>query len=214
MSGMLSDSLPAQSLPEFLPAMLLPGVALFPHALVPLYIFEPRYRRMLEDALESDRLFCIAMPKNPERPPSALEEIHGAGGAGMVRACVRNGDGTSHLILQGAARVRFTALKLDGPYPVVGIERIRPSNSTSLMAFTHMERVAELVGEASRKELPVTPQLEQCVRSLEEPEAVADLVAGSLIADPLERLWLLEEPNTVERLVRIENYLEKALADA
>lgn len=194
--------------------MLLPGVVMFPHSLVPLYIFEPRYRRMLEAVLESDRLFCIAMPRDPERQPVSLADLHPVGGAGIVRACVRNSDGTSHLILQGAARVRFTSLKLDGPYPVVGIERISPWNRDTLWAFRLLDRVTELVSEACRKELPVTPQIEECVRSLEDPEAVADLLAGALIADPLERLRLLEMDDTVERLRRIRVYLEKALADA
>ena len=51
------------TLPEQLPVMPLPGAVLFPHALLPLYIFEPRYRKMLEHALRKHRMFCVTLIK-------------------------------------------------------------------------------------------------------------------------------------------------------
>ena len=48
------------TLPTDLPVMTLRNVALFPQALLPLHIFEPRYRLMLRDVLRSDRLFAVA----------------------------------------------------------------------------------------------------------------------------------------------------------
>ena len=50
-------------LPCEVPVMTLPDATLFPQALLPLHIFEPRYRRMLADVLESDRMFSVAMQK-------------------------------------------------------------------------------------------------------------------------------------------------------
>ena len=44
---------------EDFPAILLQGAALFPHQLLPLHLFEPRYRRMVEDALKADRRFAV-----------------------------------------------------------------------------------------------------------------------------------------------------------
>src|ERR1041384_8142520 len=51
------------TLPKQLPVMPLPGAVLFPHALLPLYIFEPRYRKMLEHALKQHRMFCVTLVK-------------------------------------------------------------------------------------------------------------------------------------------------------
>ena len=50
-------------LPDAVPVMTLPSATLFPQALLPLYIFEPRYRQMLADMLKSDRMFSVAMQK-------------------------------------------------------------------------------------------------------------------------------------------------------
>src|SRR5439155_25640751 len=47
-------------LPKRVPVMPLPGAFLFPHALLPLCIFEPRYRKMLKHALAHHRMFCVA----------------------------------------------------------------------------------------------------------------------------------------------------------
>ena len=46
--------------PDEVPVMTLPNLAFFPQALLPLHIFEPRYRRMLRDVLASNRIFAVA----------------------------------------------------------------------------------------------------------------------------------------------------------
>ena len=93
------------TLPKELPVMPLPGAVLFPHALLPLYVFEPRYRKMLEHALQRHRMFCVTLIK-PSCPDwRAPEDFFHLATAGLIRACVGRGDGTSNLILQGLQRV-------------------------------------------------------------------------------------------------------------
>src|SRR5689334_6605850 len=89
--------------PRETPVMTLPNVTLFPEALLPLYIFEPRYRQMLTDMLHSNRMFAVAMQK----PGNSRETPLPVAGLGLVRVSVRHNDGTSHLILQGIARVEL-----------------------------------------------------------------------------------------------------------
>ena len=60
--------------------MTLPSATLFPQALLPLYIFEPRYRQMLADMLKADRMFSVAMQK-----PGKQRETHRQGGIGAGR---------------------------------------------------------------------------------------------------------------------------------
>ena len=58
------------TLPGEVPVMPLQGAVLFPHALLPLHIFEPRYQQMLEHALHHHRMFCVALvePNRPQWP--------------------------------------------------------------------------------------------------------------------------------------------------
>src|SRR3974377_2604085 len=101
------------------PVMTLPNATLFPQALLPLYIFESRYRQMLADALHSNRMFSVAMLK----PGSKRETPSPVAGLGLIRVSVSHRDGTSHLILQGLARVELEGTVRYKPYRV---QRIRP----------------------------------------------------------------------------------------
>src|SRR5437899_10056830 len=101
------------------PVVTVPNAPLFPQALLPLYIFEPRYRQMLRDALHSNRMFSVAM----QRPGTTRETPAPVAGLGLIRASVGHRDGTSHLILQGIARVGLEETVRYKPYR---IQRIRP----------------------------------------------------------------------------------------
>src|ERR1700677_334490 len=90
-------------LPPEVPVMTLPNATLFPQSLLPLYIFEPRYRRMLADSLDTDRMFSVAMQK----PGRSRETPSPVAGLGLIRVSVGHQDGPSHLVLQGLARVEL-----------------------------------------------------------------------------------------------------------
>src|SRR5208283_610656 len=101
-------------IPREAPVMTLPNATLFPQAFLPLYIFEPRYRRMLADALQSHRMFSLAM----QRPGCMRETPLPVAGLGLIRASVSHRDGTSHLILQGLARVELEQAIRYKPYRI------------------------------------------------------------------------------------------------
>jgi Lon protease-like protein len=105
-------------LPHEVPVMTLPNATLFPQALLPLYIFEPRYRQMLADALHARRMLAVAMRK-PKATRDTPTEI---GGLGLIRVSVAHKDGTSHLILQGLTRVKLGKAVRHRPYRVHAIE--------------------------------------------------------------------------------------------
>src|SRR6202035_4361488 len=135
-------------LPAKLPVMPLPGALLFPHALLPLYIFEQRYREMLEHALKRDRMFSVALIK-PSCPEwHAPEDFFHLATVGLIRACVDRGDGTSNLVLQGLHRVRFTSFEQEKPFPVAKIDIVESDNDT---ATVETEALGEKVLELYRK---------------------------------------------------------------
>src|SRR6267143_5409229 len=109
-------------IPSQVPVMTLPSATLFPQALLPLYIFEPRYRKMLADTLKSERMFSVAMQK----PGRSRETPCLVAGLGLIRVSVDHQDGSSHLILQGIARVELEETVRYKPYRV---QRIRPLES-------------------------------------------------------------------------------------
>ena len=121
--------------------MTLPNTTLFPQALVPLYIFEPRYRQMLADVLESHRMFALAMQR-----PGCVREIPAAvAGLGLVRVCVGHQDGTSHLVLQGVARVELLQTVRYKPYRIQRIRALPTPPVDSPQVDALMAKVRELL---------------------------------------------------------------------
>src|SRR5213075_3564853 len=129
------------TLPKQLPVMPLPSAVLFPNALLPLYIFEPRYRKMLEHALQRDRMFSVTLIK-PSCPEwHAPEDFFHFATVGLIRACVGRGDGTSNLVLQGLHRVRFTDFEQETPFPVAKIDVVKSTGDTTIKTEALGEKV-------------------------------------------------------------------------
>jgi Lon protease-like protein len=208
-------------LPSEVPVMTLPHATLFPQALLPLYIFEPRYRQMLLDSLHSNRMFSVAM----QRPGRTRETPSPIAGLGLIRVSVGHDDGTSHLILQGIARVELEETVRYKPYRV---QRIRPLSSppcNELVVDALMAKVRELLEERVALGLPFPfPVMSKNKQSedtsgfspkdvleyldkLNDPEQVADLVSCAVLPGSRERQTILETVNLEARLKHLIHFL-------
>jgi Lon protease-like protein len=98
------------------PFFPLPGVTLFPGALLPLHIYEPRYRKMTEDVLASNRLMCVVQLKRGEAVDEPMPEAFEIAGLGEIVDSERLPDGRFNLLLRGRARVRLDELPFRAPY--------------------------------------------------------------------------------------------------
>src|SRR5208337_5533582 len=130
-------------LPHEVPVMTLPNATLFPQALLPLYIFEPRYRQMLADALHSNRMFSVAM----QRPGTTRETPSPVAGLGLIRVSVGHRDGTSHLILQGLARVELEEAVRYKPYRIQRIKPLKTPPCDNVTVDALVAKVRELLEE-------------------------------------------------------------------
>src|ERR1051326_2091822 len=128
-------------LPNEVPVMTLPSATLFPQALLPLYIFEPRYRQMLADTLQAGRMFSVAMQKPGETRESPCQ----VAGLCLRRVSVDHQDGTSHLILQGLTRVELRRTVQYKPYRVQRIRPLQAAPNDSVMIDALLAKVHELV---------------------------------------------------------------------
>src|SRR5512135_1261304 len=108
---MMADETP--KLPEIIPVFPLTGSLLLPGNLLPLNIFEPRYRNMVADALDGDQLIGMVQPLTPRQDnwvASAQQpenpEIYAIGCLGRIEECEPQDDGRYLLVLRGVARFR------------------------------------------------------------------------------------------------------------
>jgi Lon protease-like protein len=202
-------------LPDEVPVMPLPGAVLFPHALLPLYIFEPRYRDMLEHALRHDRMFSVALIK-PSCPEwQAPEDFFHFATVGLIRACVGRNDGTSNLVLQGLHRVRFSSFQQETPFPIAKIDIVESRNDTATVETEALgEKVLELYRKLKRAERRLPPKVDRYLAQLGDLEMLADLVASTFVDDPLRRQRMLEESSLNQRLRLLITYLQDEIGSA
>jgi Lon protease-like protein len=199
-------------LPNAVPVMPLTGVLLFPNALLPLHIFEPRYREMLARALDDDRMLCVALvrPERPEWRTSA--DFFPISTVGLIRACVGRSDGTSDLILQGIRRVKFSEFEQESPFPIARIKPLKTRTKLTVETDALAAKVLEFYTrlKESGRELP--EKIDRYLSEMSDPEMLADLIAATFISDPARRQQLLEELDLNQRLRLLIQFLREEIA--
>jgi Lon protease-like protein len=201
-------------LPSEIPVMPLPGTVLFPHALLPLYIFEPRYRDMLEHALNHHRMFSVTLVK-PSCPDwQAPEDFFHLAAVGLIRACVGRGDGTSNLILQGLQRVRLSGFKQEKPFPIAKIDIVESGDETTVKTEALAEKVLELYSKLKTNGRRLPAKVDRYLSQLGDVAMLADLVASTFVNDPLRRQRVLEESSLDQRLRLVISYLRDEIGSA
>lgn len=186
-------------LPDEVAVMTLPELAFFPQALLPLHIFEPRYRRMLKDVLASDRLFAVA-GINP-RAETSFEPPHRVATVGIVRACQKNDDGTSNLLLQGLARVEILHISREDPYRTIRVRALASEPGADADENLRLRSgLARLISLKQRLGGTIPADFARFLRTVEDPETFVDLAAFSLCENPLFKQKLLETLDVHERL--------------
>lgn len=180
---------------------------------MPLFIFEPRYREMLKLVLETERFFCIGNSDPDADPDDDERSVAAISTAGMIRACVTHDDGTSHLLLLGTQRIRLVEFLQTQPYRVALVEPI-PSRTEAVdiarqLSAEAIEMTAELSGEGSSMSAKVHSHLQE----LDDPSAVADVIAHNFVTEPRQRQQLLETVEVGERLHLLTQLLQARLSD-
>jgi Lon protease-like protein len=196
------------NLPDEVPIMVLPQATLFTRALLPLYIFELRYRAMLRTALETDRMFCIAMMRPGVNEAFSENDFFHVAGLGLIRACVGNPDGTSHLLLEGLARVQFVDFVQEKPFCVARIRELHSTEDSPEDLEPYFESVLEKVKVLQRQSLGTESSVDVPFSKLRDPEVLSDLIAHRFITDPMKRQELLEELNVRSRLRLLLKHLD------
>mgnify|MGYP005842843029 CR=1 FL=1 len=211
-------------LPREVPVMTLPSATLFPQALLPLFIFEPRYRLMLAETLRTHRMFAVAMQKRG----ASRETPVSVAGLGLIRVAVGHRDGTSHLILQGIVRVELGPAVHYKPYRVHRIRPLRTPPRDDVRVDALLAKVRELLEERIALGIPfpfpvmapekidadpVVPpgfspkEILGYLHSINDPEQAADLVTCAVLPGASERQTILETVDVEIRLRRLIQFL-------
>ena len=202
--------------PEEVPVMTLPNMAFFPQALLPLHIFEPRYRKMLRDVLAADRIFAVAcLDSKAAAQDAGSEPPHRVACIGLIRACQKNPNGTSSLLLQGLCRVSIESIVGDEPYRRIRIRALlsEPGAAPSENARLRLE-LAKLIGLRLKLAPGRTEAMTDLLKTVEDPEIFSDIAAFNLCKNSLLKQKLLETLDVNRRLALLLKVLRAEIDTA
>lgn len=199
-------------IPQIVPVMTLSNAVLFPQAMMPLFIFEPRYKEMLSDVLNNDRIFAVATLDERTEDATNSETPYSIAGIGVVRACKKNPDGSSNLVLQGLARVELEDIVSEEPYRTARIRQIlsEPGGPEERIASLK-SRLLSLLQTQRRLGAGIPKEVLQFLGNISEPENALDLAIYTLCPSATLKQELLEMRGIVPRYDKFANFLKSEI---
>src|SRR5213594_2913595 len=210
----MAMTVPQMALPEILPVFPLTGVMLLPGTLLPLHIFEPRYRAMVEDALEANKIFGMIQPYVPQddnRGPgpggeNLAPDLYKVGCAGYIDKWEKLPDGRFFVELKGVNRFRLTEeLGLQRGYRRVRAE-YHEFPDANLAQGWNCDRHAILEALATYGKAHGMQVKTEQAEKFSDLELV-NLLGVSLPFHPAEKQALLEAPKLEDREEMLVNLL-------
>jgi Lon protease-like protein len=189
----------------------LPNLVLFPGAMQPLHIFEPRYRQMTADALAGDRLIATVLPRPGwEESYAGSPDLHQVACLGRILAEQRLPDGRFNILLRGVQRIRITReVPQETLYRAAEIEPLEdvPWNDLAIQVEWRA-RLRERVPRCFEGQSEVRDRFVELIDGTVPLGALVDLMAFTLPLDAEFKQALLEELDVSRRVDRLLQQLD------
>ena len=189
---------------DLLPLFPLPNVVLFPNVFLPLHIFEPRYREMVSDALNGDRLIgMVLLRPGWEQEYEKQPPVYPVGCSGLITHVERLADGRFNIVLRGVERFRILEEDHERRYRRAIVEPLierRLSDDDRDCLRNQRAKLESLLSPAL-----ASGETEQRTTAMSDEDLV-NALAQYLSLDPLEKQALLEQQglrNRAESLVEL-----------
>ncbi len=197
-----------------LPIFPLPDITFFPHTLLPLHLFEARYRAMALDALARDRrLAIVQLQPGYEADYAGRPAVRTVAGAGEIVGSERLANGRYNIVVRGDYRIRIAAeIPSDTLYRVVRAERLEdtpPTGDVSAVLARIRSACLRLLKALGRP----PDLLDAALADGQAPGVVADRVAGAVLPGAALRQELLETLDVSRRLERLAVALDDLVTE-
>lgn len=199
-----------------LPIFPLPNCVLLPGGLLPLHVFEPRYRDLTRDCLAGSHLMAVArLRPGYETTYYGRPPVYERCGVGRIICSEELPDGRFALLLRGVARVEI-ARELpieERSYRRIEARMLPDANVDAREAIDHHRRLIALCDRLAEVIDQGGPQLRDLVRAFDEPGQCADAIAAALVMDADARQELLEACDPMVRLQRTLGHVSHMLCE-
>lgn len=186
------------------------GTVLFPHAILPLHIFEPRYRALMHDLMAQPEPWSfgvVAIREGHEVGADSVRSLYDVGCTALVRQAEQLPDGRFAVLLVGGDRFRIREVDGSRPYLQASVDVLDEppvvDGALDALVATVRQRCTDYLGTlgnaASTQDLPA------------DPTPLSYAVAAALVVGLADRQALLETPDTALRLRAEAELLKREL---
>ncbi len=200
-------------IPEQLPLLPVRDTVVFPHMVLPLFVGRPASLAAVKQAMEDNRLIFLAAQKTLGKEQPGKDDIYRIGTVAMIMRMIKLNDGRVKILVQGMSKGRIEEYLREEPFPEVRIDPIREPEFVELPLEVEalMRTVQNQVSQLQAISNTLSAEVMVVVHNIEDPGGLADLVVSNLSLKISQAQGLLEECDPVERLVQVNDLLNKEL---
>jgi Lon protease-like protein len=190
------------------------ATVLFPGAILPLHIFEERYKEMIRYAVENGGVFGLSYRNDAAIGRETPPEVDSVGCIAKINAVVPLDDGRMNVISTGLLRYRVVSLESSTPFIVASVELL----TDDLEPGADLSRIFDEMTGVCRKFLEAAQALDEASAPInqdlpDDPEAFSLLVCSALPIDNDAKQTLLEMTSTRLRFTRMRQHVTAALSE-
>ncbi len=216
MSDLLFDAPePAEhepELPAVLPVLPLKETVVFPQSMTPLAIGQERSVRLIDDVVAGDRLLALVATRDGSVEAPGFDDIYEVGTVGIVHKMIKVPDGTLRILVQGLDRVHLDHRVDTEPYLLAEFSALPDIVVETPELEALIRNVQGLFGRIISLAPYLPEELELAAANVDDPSALAHLVASTLRSIKTEeRQQLLETLDVEERLRKVSGILSREL---
>lgn len=189
----------------------LPRMVFFPQTNKPLNVFEPRFVKMVNDAIESGAQVALAYAEDGRRKTSReLGQVRRVAGVGTIHLLERRPDGTMLVLLKGTGKVRLErAIQSDEPYLAVETSWIAENTSIEQSNLFLLNRMSKEFGKWLEFAVPNFDQRAAFLELVASPAEKINYMCSLMVLDPELQQALLETDDLNERLKALALILDE-----
>jgi ATP-dependent Lon protease len=196
-----------------LPVLPIRNAVLFPGAVAPFDVGREKSVALVEDLENlSQPVIAIFAQRDPNIDDPGEGDLYPVGAAARVLKSLKHSTGNYSLILQGLTRIKLAGITQHGPYLRAKVVRVEES---PVIDDVEAEALAMSLREVAKQVIQLMPELpreaQSLIDSIQEPGALADLVAANLDAPVEEKAQLMSTADVKDRIKQVLKLLTRQL---
>ncbi|MFQ5894291.1 MAG: endopeptidase La [Nitrospinota bacterium] len=199
------------SLPAELPILPLRGTVLFPRVVMPLVVARPRSVRLVNEAVLGSKVIGLLAQRQAEQEDPSWEDLFGVGTAATILKMFKMPDGSLRLVVQGDSRFHLLEPTQSDPYFRARVTPLAEQQQAGVQLSALTTTVQGLFQKVAELSPSVPQELAVLALNMEDPGALADLVASYLNISVEDKQQILETLNVQERLEQVAKLLNTEL---